>query len=1302
MMAGAARGGDMPAPVSAVGQQELEQINSSPKEGVMIGGGTFTGDLRDLPQVPQRKRERPEREGPEPRPAVARGTVVGRGAGAAQPVPNPAGGPAPGAPAPAPSTSFEGLNRTAFGSGFPPDTNGDVGPNHFIETINTAVGIYSKTGTLLASFSFDTLMSQGAFGNLCDADNFGDPVVLYDTFEDRWVLSDFAFQLDGSGSVVNPPGVFECIAVSKTGDPVAGGWNFYSLNTTGAFGDYPKLGIWPDGIYISFNLFDYVAGANYHNVRLYALNKAQAYAGAPVVQTVSFDVAPEEFSLMPANARLQTGTPPVGSPNYFTSVWRWLDAVSVWKFKVDWTRISLSTLTGPTLSLTSTQWSQFTGASGRVPSSGGNALDTLYPRLMMQNQYSNIGGVESLWNSHTAGDGNPVSPTTSATASPRFYQVKVTGGTVEAAATQGFTYGPGGGLHRFMPSVAVNKNGDMAIGYNTSSSGTKPALVYAGRLAGDAANTISLTEQTLVAGAGTQVGNCGGGACGRWGDYATMTLDPDGCKFWFIGEYYQADGLDWNTRVGAFTFPGCVANTTATLSGVVKNSANLPLGGVTVALGSRTATTNASGVYSFAGLPAGTYPIVKASIQGYSTSQFTNVAVAGGGTTTRDFTLTPVAATSGCFVDTTQADFQADLVTNCDLTSTPGSVKLSNAVFVDQQNNSYGRLGFGFTQTAWAGQTFVPSVTGNVPRIDLFLFCASCSASTTTPSLTLSIRATTGNPALPTGADLASTTMTGFLSDFGVYYTATFSSPATLTAGTKYAMVIRSNAALTAGTYAYVVSGEVAPYPVLAWNPYTIGQRVTSSNSGSTWVADNTASGRDLAFKVYMDPGYYAAGSYISSVKDANPVVGGSTTWGNISWNATVPANTTLRFQVAASNNPEGPFNFVGPDNTAGTYFTSGQSLAQFNGKRYIRYKALLANTSNLVTPTLDDVSICFSNTPRPTLDLNGDGSGDVFTYNSASGAWKRAVAQGGGGFTEANGTWDPNWKILPTKFDSDSLTDMFLFNTTSGQWFKMLNDGANGFTTQATGFWWQGWQRYVMDLDGDGVSDIFLFDPVSGVWFKAISTPTGFTYLQGGWNPGWEIYPMTFNADAMGDMFLFDRTTGRWFWVLGAAGAGFTYPASEVWFNGWNLYPGDFNGDGLSDLLLHHPATGGYVVARTSGSSFVFTGGYWDLGWTPYVGDLNADRAQDLFLHSATTGRWFEMISDGAGQFTNAGGQAWSLGWNIYPTDFNADGRTDFMLYHPSTGVWYQARNLVLGTFSYSSGVWATNLTIVVRQPFF
>src|SRR6185295_4851383 len=124
---------------------------------------------------------------------------------------------------------FDGLDREFWGAGSPPDTNGDAGPTYYIQSVNTSVGIYDKTtGAQVTAFTFDTLMSQGSFGDQGDTENFGDPVVLYDTFEDRWVLTDFAFTLDG-GQNVNPAESFQCFAVSINGDPLTGGWNFYSI-----------------------------------------------------------------------------------------------------------------------------------------------------------------------------------------------------------------------------------------------------------------------------------------------------------------------------------------------------------------------------------------------------------------------------------------------------------------------------------------------------------------------------------------------------------------------------------------------------------------------------------------------------------------------------------------------------------------------------------------------------------------------------------------------------------------------------------------------------------------------------------------------------------------------------------------------------------------------------------------------------------------------------------------------------------------------------------------------------------------
>ena len=942
---------------SGLGNQNEARERSRDKglrEWKLRRGRPFTGDLRHLPQTRPIKAERPEREGPEPNPTRFAPPDKTSAPEANESTPSTPLS-VPSAPAPPPTTNFEGLDFNTWGNGHPPDTVGDVGPTYYIQAINTSVGIYDKaTGNLVTAFTFNTLMSQGHFGNLCDTNNFGDPVVLYDTFEDRWILTDFAFQLSG-GAVVNPPGAFQCFAVSRSGDPVTGGWNYYSLNTTDFLGDYPKFGIWTDGLYMSANMFGFAANGTFQSPRVWALNKAQMYAGAPTVQSVSFDAPSADFALLPSNARLQTGTPPPGSPNYFLSTWQFLNAVTIYKFHVDWDHLSLSTFTGPDVPTTASGWPNQSVAN--APSQGGNNLDVLQIRAMMQNQYTNLGGVESLWATHT------VRRALNGFAAPRYYQVPVTGGTVGPNITQAATFDPDAAnvIHRFMPSLAVDRAGNMAFGYSTSSSTTKPAIKYAGRLATDPINTFSQTEQVLIQGAGTQTGNCGGSPCTRWGDYSAMSVDPDGCTFWYTNMYYATDGLNHHTRIGSFGLPQCTAAVAGSLQGTVTSSSGGgPISGATVSLGARTATTDASGFYSFPNLPPGTYPSITATFPGYSSSSFNSIVVSDANITTQDFVLSPGAPTS-CLTDTTQLDFQRGVFSNIDVTTSPGDVRLPDAPRIDQQNTNVTTSGFAFNSTAWAGQTFTAGVTGDLTRVDLDLFCSGCTG--TTPNITVSIRATTGTPALPTGADLATATIAGFSSGSGGYFSANFAAPLAVTAGTRYAVIMRAVANPSAGTYAYVVSSA---------NPYPNGQRVTSSTSGAAWTADITSGGRDLGFKAFVKTGFPPSGNLISGIFDGNPYAGGSANWTTLSWNATVPAGTDLKFQVAGSNSINGPFTFVGPDGTNATFFTtSGASLSQFNGLRYLKYQAFLSTTDATQTPLLNDVTLCLSSTVPTSLTVS-------------------------------------------------------------------------------------------------------------------------------------------------------------------------------------------------------------------------------------------------------------------------------------------------------------------------------------------
>jgi hypothetical protein len=927
---------------------------------------SFSGDVRDLPYEKLVEREMPEHEDPE---IIRR--VIGEPADGGNKVETTAPILTPAVAAPPPLNVFEGLDRFNWGAGSPPDTNGDVGPNNYIQTVNTSIGIFNKTtGNRDAAFTFNTFMSQGAFGNLCDTNNFGDPVVLYDTFEDRWIITDFAFLTDISGNVLSPS--YQCFAASKTADPILGGWNFYSIQISDALNDYPKLGIWPDGLYMSANMFSFGAGSTFQTARVWAFNKAQMYAGAPTVQNVSFNVGGGDFTVIPSNARLQTGTPPLGTPNYFLSTELFLNALTIYKFHVDWARTSLSTFTGPDTPLAATSWPNANVANAAQPGTT-TILDVLQIRAMVQNQYTNFAGTESLWTPHTVRRGN-----TSGFAAPRWYQVNVTGGTVNANLPQATTWDPDGAnvVNRFMPSLALDRAGNMALGYSTSNGTTEfPSIKYAGRLSTDPVNTFSLTEQVLFTGTASQTGVTNPPSTTRWGDYSAMTLDPNGCTFWYTNEYAnpadQTFNHRWLTKFGSFQFSPCTTvGAGGTLQGTVTDSVTTnPINGATISFGSRSTTTNGSGFYSFTPLPAGTYPTETASAGGHNPSTTNTIVVNDSGTTVKDFALAPMSA-GGCPVDTTQADFQLGVGTAVDLTTNPNDVTLSNTPVLDQQNTAGTSTGTGFGTPNWTGQTFIPAVTGLLARVDIPLFCNGCTG--TTPNLTLSVRGTSGG--LPTGADLASATIPGFSNgSVTTNLSVVFGSPAALTSGTQYALILRPTANPSVGGYFWIRSSP---------STYANGSRVTSADSGATWATDTT---RDFNFKTYMQTGYAAAGNLVSGLKDNNPGGGFFSHWTTFSWTASTPANTSITFQVAGSNSQYGPFNFIGPDGTAGTFFNSpGADLYPLLGNvRYMKYKAYLATTNSAATPTLNDVTTCYSNTNAPTA-ANGNIGGTITDGNGS------------------------------------------------------------------------------------------------------------------------------------------------------------------------------------------------------------------------------------------------------------------------------------------------------------------------------
>ncbi len=522
----------------------------------------FNGDVRNLPQVQFKRQARLESEEVRQPPINPNKQPL---PGYVDPPPVQSLLRAPTLNMPAPNTSFAGLSLNGSctggqcGGGYPPDTVGDVGPNHYVQGVNNAIGIFSKTGTQLAAFTFNAFWASAGTGTPCDNNNHGDPVVLYDPLGDRFLFMDFAW----SNSTAGP--YYFCFAVSKTADPTGSYWLYAVRGDDAAhpwLPDYPKGGVWPDGFYFSANMFCMQTTGcsggqeSFQEVRAWAFNRTQMEAGQPLQQVVIDTNTTTYFSLLPSNMR--GAQPPAGAPNYFVSESQSVYGVEVFKFHADYSGAG-STFTGPT-QIGHASYTVPNGAIVPQPSTT-TTLDTLYDRLMMQNQYRNRGGTESLWLAHT------VRASSASNTGIQWLQLNVTGGTVVTTAVQQQLYFPDSTLYRFMPSLAVDGSGNMAVGYSAASASTFPSIRYSGRLASDPLNTLPQGEAILINGGGSQSTNCGGSPCTRWGDYSAMSVDPvDDCTFWYTTEYYATTGGIWNTRIGSFKFPSCGPTNTPTVS----------------------------------------------------------------------------------------------------------------------------------------------------------------------------------------------------------------------------------------------------------------------------------------------------------------------------------------------------------------------------------------------------------------------------------------------------------------------------------------------------------------------------------------------------------------------------------------------------------------------------------------------------------------------------------------------------------------------------------------------------------------
>jgi len=561
--------------------------------------------------------------------------------------------PGPPAPAPAPSTSVDGLsngdNATAFGFRLsPPDADGEVGPNHFVQYVNLLFRVYSKTGApLTAPIKLSTLFAP--LGGLCAGPDRGDPIVLYDQLADRWLISQFAFV----GSGTEPP-YHECIAISKTADPAGVYYLYDFLVPTTEFNDYPHIGVWPDGYYMTANQF--FRGVSFDGAGAFAFNRMKMLAGNPTANMIYFNLNlashPEGIGGTLPSDLDGLAPPPPGAPNVFAHFTANefgdpIDGLRLYDFHADFVVPANSTFTKRQADLPVPSFDP-RAPSGRadieqppsgIPTSPSVPVDAIQDRLMFRLAYRNFGDHESLVVNHTI-NVTPVPGTVTLAnhqAGVRFYELQRTSPSGPFAVNVAQTIAPDT-ANRWMGSAAQDHDGNIAVGYSVSSTTVFPSIRYSGRLA----DGTQRTETSLVSGSGVQRSTGS-----RWGDYSALSVDPvDDCTFYYTQEYYTAASqatstVGWLTRIGSFKFPECAAAPRATMIGTVVNATNnAPIAGALVDLGDGHVTsTDSLGVYTMYLLP-GTYSGTASSVN-YMPSTTAGIVLADNATTTVNFALTP-------------------------------------------------------------------------------------------------------------------------------------------------------------------------------------------------------------------------------------------------------------------------------------------------------------------------------------------------------------------------------------------------------------------------------------------------------------------------------------------------------------------------------------------------------------------------------------------------------------------------------------------------------------------------------------
>lgn len=406
----------------------------------------------------------------------------------------------------------------------PTDPTGAVGPNHYVNAWNSAFAIHDKQGNLLSPPA-DLESLGGEFTN----EDLGDPIVVYDQFADRFLITQFS---DSPNSLL--------VAISQGPDPLNDGWYTYRFRT-GTFPDYPKFFVWSDGYYVTTNQDP--EDEDIHEV-VFVLEREKMLQGEEA-RHVGFPLPGVKvngfYSPAAFNAVGDEMPPPGNSPILYFQDDAWLgvneDYLKIWLVNVDWNDLANSTISesqelGPSEGVTPFH-STFDGGSFRNLSQPGGApdVDALQGAVMYPTSYRRFDTHNSVVFNFVV----DVDPSLVEHAGIRWYELRQDAAGGPWNVYQEGTYAPD--LNdRWCGSIGIDKHGNIGMGFTVVNDNTEepifPSLRFTGRYAGDPPGIMTLKEQTIAESTRPNESN-------RYGDYSHTSIDPtDNETFWFNGEYF--------------------------------------------------------------------------------------------------------------------------------------------------------------------------------------------------------------------------------------------------------------------------------------------------------------------------------------------------------------------------------------------------------------------------------------------------------------------------------------------------------------------------------------------------------------------------------------------------------------------------------------------------------------------------------------------------------------------------------------------------------------------------------------------